>query len=252
MSELVFINNNKICTDSLTVAEAFNKKHRAVLRDIRDLECSEQFRLHNFVHTPYVHEQNKQTYTKVVMTQDGFSFLVMGYSGKEAARFKEKYINAFNAMREKLYAISQPSYMITDPVERAKAWIREQEEKQQLELRAAEYEEKADYVDKILKSPGTMLVTQIAADYGLSAMALNKILKEEGVQRKVGKQWVLYKKYMNKGYTKSHTHIDSEGNSRPNTHWTQAGRLFIHEILKRRGIEALEDIKIATADTEAR
>ncbi|WP_144559579.1 Rha family transcriptional regulator [Shouchella miscanthi] len=250
MNELVFINNHRVVTDSLTVAERFGKTHDKVLRDIRNLECSKEFSLANFGESTYTNERGRE-YQKYYISQDGFAFLVMGYTGKDASRFKETYINAFNEMRDKLLSVAQPSYMINDPVARAKAWIKEHEEKQQLELLAAEYEEKADYVDQILKSSGTMLVTQIAADYGLSAKALNKILHEEGVQRKVGKQWVLYNKHMNKGYTKSHTHIDDGGNSRPNTHWTQQGRLFIHEIMKKRGIEALEDRKKATAATEA-
>ncbi|WP_054704649.1 phage regulatory protein/antirepressor Ant [Bacillus sp. JCM 19041] len=250
MGDLVFIKNKQLVTESTTIAEVFNKKHKDVLKAIRNLECSTQFSERNFAPTVYKDKFNRDQ-EMYLITQDGFAFLVMGFTGKDAARFKEEYINAFNQMKDKLLTVTQPSYMINDPVERARAWIKEQEEKQQLELRAAKYEEKADYVDQILKSTGTMLVTQIAADYGLSAVALNKILKEEGVQRKVGKQWVLYNKHMNKGYTKSHTHIDDGGNSRPNTHWTQTGRLFIHEIMKSRGIEALEDRKKATAVTEA-
>lgn len=250
MGNLVFINDHRVVTDSITVAEKFGKAHDKVLRDIRNLDCSKEFSLANFGESTYTNDRGR-VYQKYFITQDGFAFLVMGYTGKDASRFKEAYINAFNQMRDKLLNVDQPSYMINDPVARAEAWIKEQREKERLELLAAQYEEKADYVDQILKSSGTMLVTQIAADYGLSAVALNKILKEEGVQRKVGKQWVLYNKHMNKGYTKSHTHIDDGGNSRPNTHWTQQGRLFIHEIMKSRGIEALEDRKKATVGTEA-
>lgn len=250
MGELVFIQDGRVVTDSLTVSESFNKRHGDVLRAIEMLECSKEFKERNFALYSYTAKNGKKN-PKYLITQDGFAFLVMGFTGKEAATFKEAYINAFNQMNNRLNEVAQPSYMINDPVARAKAWIKEHEEKQQLELLAAKYEEKADYVDQILKSSGTMLVTQIAADYGLSAKALNKILHEEGVQRKVGKQWVLYNKHMNKGYTKSHTHIDERGNSRPSTHWTQQGRLFIHEIMKKRGIEALEDRKKATAGTEA-
>lgn len=48
MENLVFIENNKVVTDSLTIAGVFGKEHNKVLRDIRELECSEQFRLSNF------------------------------------------------------------------------------------------------------------------------------------------------------------------------------------------------------------
>lgn len=101
MSQLVFIENNRPVTDSLTVAEVFGKNHKDVLRDIRNLDCSEEFNQRNFAQIEYQDSQNR-TYQKYLMTQDGFTFLVMGYTGKEAARFKEMYINEFNRMREQL------------------------------------------------------------------------------------------------------------------------------------------------------
>ena len=103
------------------------------------------------------------------------------------------------------------------------------------------------YVDTILESKDSLAVTQIAKDYGMSAKQLNKILTEEGVQYKVNKQWVLYSKYAGKGYTDSKTysftHSNGETGTRIGTCWTQKGRLLIHELLQRRGIEALMDRK---------
>ncbi|KYG30043.1 hypothetical protein AZF04_20070 [Alkalihalobacillus trypoxylicola] len=117
----------------------------------------------------------------------------MGYTGKEASRFKEQYINEFNRMKNHISQTSKDldSYMIEDPVERAKRWIEEQQQIQMLEQRAALYEEKAHYVDEILKSQNVLTITQIAKDYGMSGMALNRILKEEGVQYKLRGQWLL-------------------------------------------------------------
>ena len=63
----------------------------------------------------------------------------------------------------------------------------------QQEQQIAEFKPVKDYVDKILSSKSCLAITQIAADYGLSAQELNKILHEAGLQRKVGDQWVLYK-----------------------------------------------------------
>ena len=104
----------------------------------------------------------------------------------------------------------------------------------------AEFKPVKEYVDTILSSTDTVTVTQIAADYGLSAKALNKILFEEGLIHNVNKQWILYKKHMNRGYTKSET-IDvkrADGSVKVvmNTKWTQKGRLKIHEILTAIGI----------------
>lgn len=101
MTQLVFIDNGKTVTDSLTVALVFGKEHDKVMRDIRELECSKEFSLANFGESTYTNDRGR-TYPKYIITQDGFSFLVMGYTGKEAARFKEKYIAEFNRMREKV------------------------------------------------------------------------------------------------------------------------------------------------------
>lgn len=111
----------------------------------------------------------------------------------------------------------------------------------------ADFQPIRQYVDEILSSTGTMVITQIAADYGMSARALNKILCEEGIQRKVNGQWILYKEHMGKGYTSSKTvqitHKDGTPDTKINTVWTQKGRLMIHEILKSRGIDAVMDRK---------
>jgi len=111
-----------------------------------------------------------------------------------------------------------------------------------LKQQIGELKPKADYVDEILKSPGTMTITQIAADYGLSAQKLNKLLHQARLQRRVGKQWVLYTEHMNKGYTKSHTieivRSDGRPDTQPQTRWTQKGRLKIHEIMTDFGYEA--------------
>ena len=111
------------------------------------------------------------------------------------------------------------------------------------EQQISEFKPIRDYVDEILSSTSALTITQIAADYDLSARALNNILNEEKIQRKVGDQWILYKSEMGKGYTKSETFsfIKSDGrlDSKIQTKWTQKGRLRIHEILTARGIKAV-------------
>ncbi|MED2777672.1 phage antirepressor KilAC domain-containing protein [Bacillus thuringiensis] len=109
-----------------------------------------------------------------------------------------------------------------------------------LTQQVAENTSKITYLDQILQSKDTVTVSQIAADYGLSAVRLNKILKDEKVQYKVNNQWLLYAKHQNKGYTKSQTidvtHSDGSKSVKMNTRWTQKGRLFIHDMLTNRGI----------------
>ena len=119
--------------------------------------------------------------------------------------------------------------------------LKEDEEKiTALEAEKAVLLPKASYYDVILHSPGLLSVTQIAKDYGESAVWLNKILAEEKVQYKHRKEWILYSKYADKGYATSQTgtHPTSEGiDSHLHTYWTQKGRQFIYELLKnKRGI----------------
>lgn len=114
----------------------------------------------------------------------------------------------------------------------------------------AEFKPIKEYVDTILSSEDTVTITQIAADYGVSAQALNKMLHDKGLIRKVGGQWVLYSNHMQKGYTKSET-IDvtrSDGSIKVvmNTKWTQKGRLKIHEILTSLGLKANMDKTLRT------
>jgi Rha family phage regulatory protein len=78
------------------VAETFGKRHDAVLRSIENSECSDEFRKHNIVVSSY--REGKGKYKEYLLTKDGFSFTVMGFTGKKAAQFKEAYINAFNQM----------------------------------------------------------------------------------------------------------------------------------------------------------
>ena len=108
IENIVEIDDGKMFTTSQIVAQAFGKEHKNVLRDIDNLECSPEFRQLNFEHPPYVHPQNGETYPAYRLTRDGFAFLAMGFTGKKAAAWKEKFLAAFNAMEEALMASPQP------------------------------------------------------------------------------------------------------------------------------------------------
>ena len=102
-----------------------------------------------------------------------------------------------------------------------------------------ELQPQANYVDMILQSKSLVTITQIAKDYGMSGRKLNKILKELKIQYKVGGQWVLYSKYQNGGYVHSRTiditRTDGRADVTMQTEWTQKGRLFLYEELKKHG-----------------
>lgn len=96
MENLVFQNSNgNDVTTSLLVAEVFGKEHSKVVRDIESLSCSASFNAANFGVITYIDSRNREQ-TAYEMTKDGFSFLVMGYTGAKAGEFKERFINEFN------------------------------------------------------------------------------------------------------------------------------------------------------------
>ena len=245
MNELVFKGtNNQVLTNSLLVAEKSGKEHRRVMQDIRELGCSQSFREHNFVLSSYNSLQNKEL-PMYAMTKDGFTLLAMGYTGELAMKFKEEYISAFNKMEQ---IIKSGGYQIPSSFKEAlllAAHQQEQIDEQQKQISVmsteiVEMKKKTDYLEIILSSKGTVVTTQIAQDYGMSAKAFNRLLADKGIQRRVNGQWILYAPYMSKGYVHSKsvniTHKDGRPDVKMNTEWTQRGRLFIYETLKRSNI----------------
>jgi len=108
ITDLVTIENDKPMTTSLKVAEVFGKRHDSVLRDIDVLI---ERGVHNFVETLYTHPQNGQKYRRYLMDRDGFSLLVMGFTGEAALQWKLKFIAAFNAMEAALRERHAPKPM---------------------------------------------------------------------------------------------------------------------------------------------
>lgn len=104
LSEFVTLNNETLVTDSRRVAKHFKKRHDVILRAFDNLKCSPEFNRHNFeaVEEPDAKGEARRV---IRMTKDGFMFLVMGFTGSEAARIKEAYINAFNEMSTQIARI---------------------------------------------------------------------------------------------------------------------------------------------------
>lgn len=103
---LVAVENEHAVTTSLRVAEVFGKQHYNVMKAIKSLDCSEEFRAVNF-NASKIDYQNgniKKQLPMYYITRDGFMFLVMGFTGKTAAKWKEAYIKAFNEMEAKIRA----------------------------------------------------------------------------------------------------------------------------------------------------
>ena len=139
--------------------------------------------------------------------------------------------------------ISDPDYGIqllqTLKEERQKR--KELEEANQIQqIQIAELQPKASYYDVILNCKDLVSITKIAKDYGMSGQKLNNLLHEKKVQFKQGAIWLPYQNYAEKGYTstKTHTYLgnDGETHSKQSMYWTQKGRIFIYELLKKDGI----------------
>jgi len=97
MLGLTVKNNNKVIVSTKYISDVFDKVHRNVMRDVENLHCSDEFRKANFEQSSYISKQNK-TLKSYDVTRDGFAFLCMGFTGPEAAEWKERYINAYNEM----------------------------------------------------------------------------------------------------------------------------------------------------------
>lgn len=115
-----------------------------------------------------------------------------------------------------------------------------EKENKNLSIQLEESNKKANYLDLILGDPTPILITQIANDYGYSAVSFNRLLKKLRIQRRVNGQWILYRTYMGKGYTttKNADYTDRHGNFKTKiyTVWTQKGRRFIYDVLKKNEI----------------
>ena len=104
----------------------------------------------------------------------------------------------------------------------------------------AELKPKASYYDVVLNCKDLLSVTEIAKDYGKSAVWLNNWMHEHGIQFKQGKIWLLYQKYAEQGFTSTKTQTfngnDGEVHTKVHTYWTQKGRLFLYDMLKSEGV----------------
>ncbi|MEF4112503.1 Rha family transcriptional regulator [Escherichia coli] len=104
----VTIKNGRAVTTSIAIAEFFGKRHERVLDKIRNLDCSVKFTEHNFVSSEYSDSTGRKL-PMYQITKNGFVFLVMGFTGKKAAAFKEAYIAEFDRMEAELRQNNTPS-----------------------------------------------------------------------------------------------------------------------------------------------
>ena len=188
-----------------------------------------------------------QNRNMTIINESGLYALIFGSKLESAKRFKHWVTSeVLPTIRKKGSYSIQPTLPKTYK-EALIELVAQVEANEKLELenkmkvqQLNELKPKADYYDQILQSKSLVLISQIAKDYGYGAPTMNKKLHELGVQYKQGGQWLLYSKYQNKGYTHSRTinitRSDGRSDVRMQTEWTQKGRLFLYELLKKNGI----------------
>lgn len=144
-TSLVAVENDQVVTTSLKIADIFGKRHKHVLEAIKTMECSEEFRETNFRPSEFTYQNGniKKQLPMYYITRDGFMFLVMGFTGKTAAKYKEAYIKAFNDMEEKLRAEQMKraieEHDRKEAIEYEKLLEREEREEAEVDRRVEEY-----------------------------------------------------------------------------------------------------------------
>ena len=238
---------------SLQIAEITGKPHADVMKAIRKMEPAwSKINEGNFSLVEY---KDKKGETRPCYSLNKEECLYIATKFNDEAR--AKLIKRWKELEEQHQKPSVPQ----NYNEALKSLVRAEEEKQQLALENKKQQEqiviiskanmelgskitemlpKVSYYDRILQSNATMTVTQIAQDYGMSAVRLNKELESMRIQHKVRGQWILFAQFLEGGYVHSRAvdivRSDGRHDVKYNTEWTTKGRIFLYESLKAKGI----------------
>ncbi len=247
MNDIIQFEKSKGMT-SLQIAEVTGKSHANVMRDIRNVLERGASEI-NYDLASYSDAQGKER-PMYNLTPKGCLVLASGYD----VVLREKIIDKLEEYQQKEKSTMPALPDFSNPAEAARAWA-EQYEQKMIEQKRADVAEqqvlaltseietmqpKVSYYDTILNNKSTVTTTQIAQDYGMSAIALNKKLNEMRIQHKVNSQWILYAPYISQGYVQSKpvdiVRANGRNDVKYNTEWTQKGRLFLYDVLKNEGI----------------
>ena len=238
---------------SLQIAEITARLHKNVMRAIRNMEPAwEKINGRKFELVDYKDEKG-ETRPCFSLTKEECLYIATKFNDEARA----KLIKRWKELEEQHQKPSVPQNYL----EALKSLVKAEEEKQQLALENKQKDEtiitiskanvelgnkitemlpKVSYYDRILQSNATMTITQIAQDYGMSAIAMNKELESMRIQHKERGQWILYAQFLKGGYVHSRAvdiiRRDGRHDVKYNTEWTTKGRLFLYEALKGKGI----------------
>lgn len=249
---------------SLQIAEITARLHKNVMRAIRNMEPAwEKINGRKFELVDYKDEKGE---TRPCFSLNKEECLYIATKFNDEAR--AKLIKRWKELEEQ----SKPS-VPQNYLEALKSLVKSEEEKQQLALqnkrqqatiltiskenmklgnKITEMLPKVSYYDQILQSNATMTVTQIAQDYGMSAIKLNLLLSDMKIQHKMRGQWILYGQFLTGGYVHSRAidiiRSDGRHDVKYNTEWTTKGRIFLYEALKAKGILPLIEQECTSVD----
>ena len=249
-NELIEFGESQQTMSSLEIAELTGKPHNDVLKAIRTMEPAwEKIALGKFSLGTYT---DKNTQSRPCYFLDKRECLYIATKFNDEARAKLVLRWEELETKERMNVTALPDF--SNPAAAARAWASEYEAKlieskradaaeQQVFALSQEIEAmqpKVSYYDTILNNKSTVLTTQIALDYGMSAKAFNQKLFTLRIQHKVGDQWILYAPYLSQGYMHSKpveiTRHNGQKVVKYNSEWTQKGRLFLYDTLKKQNI----------------
>lgn len=171
MNNLVNIQDGKVVVSSRMVAEKFEREHRNVTASIREILGAEKLASSLFEESTF--EYRGQDFTEYIMGRDGFSLLVMGFTGSKALSWKLKYIQAFNEMESQLSMPSLPDF--TNPAVAARAWADEVEAKLLLSAEVKAMTPKAEFYDAVTQSDTWFNMQSVAAILAIKGLGRNNL-----------------------------------------------------------------------------
>ena len=248
--DLIQFGESQQTMSSLEIAKLTGKPHNDVLKAIRAMEPAwEKVNGGNFSRVEYKDAKGEMR-PCFELTKTECLYVATKFNDEARAKLVIRWEELEKKARAGMIAL--PNF--EDPAEAAMAWAKEYKEKKVLQIENKQMEEEniqlalenqelkndKNYLDLIMRSKALLTVSQIAQDYGMSGKALNKQLAQMGIQYSINGQWILYARYKDCGYVSSRSIDITRADGRPDvvlhTEWTQAGRKFLYEELKKQGI----------------
>ena len=249
-NDLIQFGESKQTMSSLEIAKLTGKPHNDVMKAIRAMEPAwEKVNGGKFSRVEYKDAKGEMR-PCFELTKTECLYVATNFNDEARSKLVLRWEELEQKQRAQMLHL--PDF--TNPAEAARAWAQEYEQKQVLAIENKRLEEEniqlvienqelkndKNYLDIIMRSKELLTISQIAQDYGMSGKAMNKLLADMGVQYSINGQWILYAKYKDCGYVSSRSiefiRNNGQRDYRLHTEWTQAGRKFLYEELKKQGV----------------